>query len=149
MKVQLSAHMVDASTADVGSALRPIFERLGRELSGEYGGVMEHLWIDLELIESHARQDGTPQHRFRFAKRVSGGRPPFGLPPLPDWFNVGHYSVRPDFKRIASLPEQEAIEYALSLLYDSTEVLLSKQKKLGGFDAALFRERFLIAVKRA
>lgn len=144
MEVGLHANMVDPSTAHVADALHPIFERMSRELSGEYGGVMEHLWIDLELIESHAREDGTPLHRFRFAKRVSG-RSHFGLPPSPDKFNVGHYSVRPDFKRIAALPVNEAVEYALTLIYDSTELLLAKQKKLGGFNAVLFRERFLAA----
>lgn len=33
--------------------------------------------------------------------------------------------------------------YVLSLIYDSTAVLIEKQKKLGRFDARLFRNKFL------
>ena len=36
-------------------------------------------------------------------------------------------------------------DYALSLIYDSTTVLIDKQKKLGGIDATRFREDFLVA----
>lgn len=142
MEVGIHANMVDRKTAHVADALHPTLEKLSRGLGGEYGGVMEHLWIDLELIESYARRDGGPLHRFRFAKRVSG-RSPHGLPPLPDSFNVAHYSVRPDFEHIASLSGHRIGEYALALIYASTEVLVAKQKRLGGFNAQLFQERFL------
>jgi hypothetical protein len=55
--------------------------------------------------------------------------------------------VRPDFHLIATLPPDRAISYALSLIYDATSVLLDKQKKLGGFDAVLFRRTFHEACK--
>lgn len=141
MEVGIHANMVDQATRRIGDALRTPFKELGARLNGDYGGVIEHLWIDLELIEGHAKADGTPRHPFRFQKRVSG-RSHFGMPPIPDRFNVGHFSVRPDFGLLTSLPLQEGVPYALLLIYQASEVLLEKQKKLGGFDAALFRERF-------
>jgi len=134
--------MVDQATRKIGDALRPPFKELGARLKGDYGGVIEHLWIDLELIEGHARLDGTPRHPFRFQKRVSG-RSHFGLPSIPDSFNVGHFSVRPDFGLLTSLPMQQVVPYVLTLIYRASEVLLDKRKKLGGFEAALFRERLL------
>jgi hypothetical protein len=119
-----------------------VFKGLSNRLTGEYGGLIEHLWIDLELVEGHSKTDGTPRHPFRFQKRVSG-RSHFGLPATPDRFNVGHFSVRPDFALLSSLSKDLVIPYALSLIYQASEVLLDKQKKLGDFDAALFRKRLL------
>lgn len=147
METRFHANMCDTSTRHVASAMRAPFKSLGESLTGDYGGTIEHLWIDLELIESHARPDGSCKHPFRFQKRVSG-RSHFGLPPAPDHFNVAHYSVRPDFAAFASLPGEQLLPYVLSIIYDSTAVLLDKQKKLGGFNAVLFRERFLGACER-
>lgn len=144
MEVRFHANMCDSSTSHVASALHTPFRSLGQCLSGPYGGAIEHLWIDLELIEDHARADGTCRHPFRFQKRVSG-RSHFGLPRTEDHLNVGHYSVRPDFSVIASLPPERLMPYVLSLIYGSTAILIDKQKKLGGFDAALFRSKFLEA----
>lgn len=141
MEVGIHANMSDQATSKVAAALQPLFRELSNRLKGEYGGLMEHLWIDLELIESHAKTDGRPRYPFRFQKRVSG-RSHFGLPPVPDKFNVGHFSVRPDFALISSLPSEEAVPYVLSLIYIASEALLDKQKKLGGFNAELFRARF-------
>jgi hypothetical protein len=138
MQVGLHANMCDQATSDLASALSPVFRDLSNRLAGEYGGMMEHLWIDLELIEHHARVDGGPRHPFRFQKRVSG-RSRFGLPPQPDSFNVGHFSVRPDFFRLKALSIDQAIPYVLQLIYDGTAVLIGKGKRLGGFDAPLFR----------
>lgn len=144
MEVSLHANVSDQATNHVANALHAPLKALGKRLSGDYGGVMEHLLIDVELIESHARPDGKSRFPFRFQKRVSG-RSHFGLPAIPDKFNVGHYSVRPNFQAIASLAAEQVVPYVLSLVYDSTSVLLEKQKKLGGFDAALFRKSFLQA----
>jgi hypothetical protein len=147
METRFHANMCDTGTSHVASAMYSPFKSLGEFLSGDYGGTIEHLWIDLELIESHARSDGRCKHPFRFQKRVSG-RSHFGLPPSPDHCNVSHYSVRPDFGFIASLSGKQLLTYTLSIIYKSTEGLLEKQKKLGGFDAVLFRERFLGACER-
>lgn len=147
METRFHANMSDTSTRHIASAMHAPFKSLGEYLAGDYGGTVEHLWIDLELIESHARPDGSCKHPFRFQKRVSG-RSHFGLPPTPDHFNVAHYSVRPDFTVIASLPGEQLLPHVLSIIYDSTAVLLGKQKKLGGFNAVLFRERFLGACER-
>ncbi len=144
MEVGLHANMSDQTTNHVATALYAPLKALSTLLSGEYGGIMEHLWIDVELIESHARPDGKSRFPFRFQKRVSG-RSHFGLPATPDKFNVGHYSVRPDFQLITSLPAEKIVPHVLSLIYESTSVLFEKQKRLGGFDATLFRQSFLQA----
>ncbi len=141
MHVGIHANAQDIDRAEVGAALRPVFAELSERLTGEYGGIIEHLWIDMELINFGGKPDGSPRHPFRFQKRVSG-RSHFGLPPRPDTFNVGHFSVRPDFAILSSFRKKDSIRYALSLIYQGTEVLLAKQQRLGGFDAPLFRERF-------
>lgn len=141
MEVGIHANICDQTTSHVAAALRIPFEEMGKLLCGDYGGTMEHLWIDLELLESRAGTHGKSRFPFRFQKRVSG-HSRLGLPAIPDWFNVGHYSVTPDFKVIASLPTEQLVPYVLSLIYNSTSVLLEKQKKLGGFDAVLFRSKF-------
>lgn len=146
MEVGIHANVCDQSTSHVAKALRGPFAELGARLSGDYGGVMEHLWIDLELVESRAKEDGKSRFPFRFQKRVSG-HSRLGLPAIPDRFNAGHYSVRPDFRVITSLPNEPLIQYVLSLIYDSTSLLIEKHKKLGGFNATLFRSNFVQACK--
>jgi hypothetical protein len=140
MHVAIHANIVDQSTTKLADTLRPIFRTLADKLEGNYGGSIEHLWIDLELVEHHAKPDGSPRHSFRLQKRVSG-RERFGLPAIEDRINVGHYSVRPDFHYLHSLPIHEAAEYVIKLIHESTEILLSKQKQLNGFDAQLFRSK--------
>ncbi|WP_256077160.1 hypothetical protein [Massilia sp. YIM B04103] len=142
MEVGIHANMVDQTTAELARAMRPLLQALEERLRGEYGGHMEHLWIDLELLKSFTRPDGKPCHPFRLQKRVSG-RARMGLPAIPDRFNVGHFSVLPDFALLASLPEEQAIPYVLNLIHETSALLLDKQKKLGGFDAVKFRARFL------
>ena len=146
MEVGIHANVCDQTTSNVSAALTVPFKELSALLSGNYGGAMEHLWIDLDLLESHAKVDGKGRFPFRFQKRVSG-RSRFGLPAIPDKFNVGHYSVKPDFKIIKSLSAERLVPYVLSLIYDSTSVLIEKQKKLGSFDAALFRRNFIQACR--
>ena len=147
MKTRFHANMCDISTKPVATAMVIPFQTLSHSLSGEYGGIMEHLWIDLELIVHDARPDGKPRYPFRFQKRVSG-RSHFGLSPIQDHFNVGHYSVRPNFQIITSLSTEQLVPYVLTLIYHSTSILLDKQKRLGGFDAMLFSSRFMEASKQ-
>jgi hypothetical protein len=147
MQVGIHANSVDGDTERLGWALRPVFAILSRQLEGDYGGLMEHLWIDMELIEHHLKADGSHRHPFRFRKRVSG-RGQFGLPLIPDSFNVGHFSVRPDVDFLITLPLEDAIAYVLQLIYHASAVLLEKQERHGGFNADLFRERFLIECQR-
>ena len=141
MEVVIHANVYEESLSDVVQVVRPLFDELGKRLSGEYGGVMEHLWIDLELIESRASQDGKPRHAFRLQKRVSG-HSRFGLPAITDKFNVGHFGVRPDFAFIATQPKAHTIKHVLTRIFETSSVLLAKQKRLGGFDASRFREKF-------
>jgi hypothetical protein len=139
MIVRVSAAKCDQTTSGAARSLHVPFRMLGERSSGDFGGTMEHLWIDFELIESHAQ--GRASWPFRFQRRVSGRSKLTGLV-SPDAFNVGHYSVRPDFGLVRALPEAELVNYALSLVSASTEVLLFKEKKLGGFNACAFREHF-------
>ncbi len=139
----MSAVVVDDDTQAVAAALTQVFATLERELEGDYGGIIEHLWIDLELLEYLAKEDGGPRHPFRFQKRVSG-RSHFGLPAAPDQFNVGHFSVRPDFTLVATLPLPQAVSHVLQRIYQASAVLHEKQRRLGGFNAKLFLERFFV-----
>ncbi|MGL2963390.1 hypothetical protein ACSVH2_06175 [Flavobacterium sp. RSB2_4_14] len=141
MEIGLHANMCDRDTNEISDMLRSVFKLLCEKLNGNYGGIIEHLWIDFELIKSHAKPDGKPRHPFRFQKRVSG-RSSFGLPPSPDYHNVGHFSVRPNFSYLIAIPKSEVIPYCLSLIYKELLVLSTKEKKLGGFKSELFRNRF-------
>lgn len=142
MKLQIDAAVADEDTHALRTALNPVFDTLNSELEGGYGGIMEHLWIHVEMLDYLAKADGSARHPFRFQKRVSG-RSHLGLPAMPDTFNVGHFSVRPDFPRLASLPVQDAVCHVLNRIHCASAVLVDKQKKLGGFDANQFRARYL------
>ena len=147
MEVGLHANMCDSTTARIADALHPPFKAISRDLSKDYGGTMNHLWIDFELIEDHATR--RPPWSFRFQKRV-GGSSPDKLTGLPRgvYENVGHYSVRPDFQELRSVPQDSVVDFALSLIYASTSVLIEKQKKFGGFDTERFRSDFLTACRQ-
>jgi hypothetical protein len=146
MEVKLNANMCDQATTRVASALYDAFEPISKDLSKNYGGTIQHLWIDFELIQGHAEL--RPPYPFRFQKRVGGSI--FKLTGLqtPVYENVGHYSVRPDFQKMLRIPLESIASYALSLIYASTSVLIEKQKKLGGFDAQRFRLDFLSSCKK-
>jgi hypothetical protein len=142
MEVGLHANICDSTTQWISRALHAPFKEIGKDLSRDYGGTMNHLWIDFELVEVHAER--RPPYSFRFQKRV-GGSSPDKLTGLPRQVheNVGHYSVRPDFQELRRVPPESVVSYVLSLIYASTLVLIEKQKKLGGFDAQQFRSDFL------
>jgi hypothetical protein len=147
MQVGLHANMCDSTTERIADALHAPFKAIGRDLSKDYGGTLNYLWIDLELIEDHAAR--RPPWSFRFQKRV-GGSSPDKLTGLPRgvYENVGHYSVRPDFQELRSVPQDSVVTYVLSLIYASTSVLTERQKKLGGFDAQRFRSDFLTTCRQ-
>ncbi len=141
MKIGIHANISETDTQESAGALHEPFDALGKALEGDYGGVMEHLWISLELLEYRCKPDGTQRHPFRFQKRVSG-RSHFGLPPVDDKFNVGHYSVRPDFELLRSLSLDQVVPYVLSLILESTGELNEKRKRIGQFDVQLFQSRY-------
>ena len=58
MKVGIHANVCDTDTQKIAFSLHEPFTVLGSALEGDYGGVMEHLWIDLELIEDASRPEG-------------------------------------------------------------------------------------------
>lgn len=138
MQVSINANICDQQTRIICDNLQGPLKAISKYLSKEYGGDIEHLWIDFELNSSHA--ESQPPFAFRFQKRVSGRSKLTGID-MPVKFNVGHYSVRPDFFEL--LQVSDVVAYALQLIYDSTTVLIDRQKKLGGFDALKFRLDFL------
>lgn len=107
---------------------------------------MQHLWIDVELCPSHADRKGP--WPFRFQKRVSRASiaKPLGLP-VPDgasdFMNVGHFSVHPDFFKLASVELREIPAYVIKLIYEEAAVLERKSARLGGFDAKTLRGNML------
>ncbi len=145
MEVKLNANMCDQATNQIADALRAAFKPIGEDLSKDYGGTIKHLWIDFELIQSHAER--RPPFPFRFQKRVGGSIFKLTGLPTPVCENVGHYSVRPDFQELFRIPLESVAGYALSLIYASTSVLVEKQRKLSGFDAQRFRQEFLSSCK--
>ena len=142
MKVALHSNMCDTDTSKIAQALHEPFRAIGADISGDYGGIMEHLWVDFELVRHHANL--RQPRSFRFQKRVSGKDRFTGLDG-PDMHNVGHYSVRPDFDHILALPIERTVIYALSLILSSTSILQSKVGRIGSFNAALFRSNFSAA----
>jgi hypothetical protein len=78
---------------------------------------------------------------------VGGGISGFTGLRTPVYENVGHYSIRPDFQYLLTLPLDQVAIYAMGLIYASTSVLIDKQKKLGGFDAPKFRKDLLLSCR--
>jgi len=139
LKVAFHANIVDNNTRRISDVVYNYFGKLEAELHKDYAGSIEHLWIDLELV------DGRTPWPFRFQKRVDN---PGAYTELYT-YNVAHYSVMPDFEKLKGLlSEEEICNYVFGLLYESTQVLIDKQKKLDGFDATAFRSDFLSVCKK-
>jgi hypothetical protein len=117
----------------------PHLDRLSAALTGEYGGPMEHLWIELELVPGRA--DEREPWPFRFQKRVAPRGRDLELLGAIEHFNVGHFSVRPDFFELARVPLPDVPCYLMRLVYEATTTL-ENRKQLIGFDVQTFRERF-------
>jgi hypothetical protein len=144
MELSLNANAFEESTREIAMALQKPLDLISQDLSKDYGGPMEHLWIDFELLERDVSR--RPPWAFRFQKKV-GGVSPDKLTGLPrgTYMNVGHYSVRPDFAELRDVPIESIPSYVLGLIYASTSVLIEKQQKLKGFDAEQFRADFLVS----
>jgi len=146
MQVSLNANKCDQATERIAEIIRAAFETIEKDVSNDYGGTMQHLWIDFELIQTHAEL--RPSWPFRFQKRVGGSVQRLTGLPAPVYENVGHYAISPDFRRLLNTPLDSVANYALSLIYESTSVLVEKQKKLGGFDAQQFRQAFVASCRK-
>ncbi len=143
LKVSLYANRCDMETEQLPQLLHEPLDRIGDELSNDYGGTMEHLWIEFQLV------DNCGPFSFRFQKKVGGKTPDRLTGIVPGTYeNVGHYSVLPDIAELLYVPRDSVIDYVLQSLCRSTIVLIDKQKRLGGFDAERFRADFLAACKR-
>jgi hypothetical protein len=146
LNCRISIDATDQGTEHLAEAVRPYLERASAYLSRNYGGLMEHLWIDLEM--SPVRADIRPAWSFRFQRRVSLARSAkqFGLPVLSDEVdpkNVGHFSVRPDYFKLAEVPLDNVPGFLLRLVYDEAVALEKRSRGLGGFDARSFRRDLL------
>ena len=143
MQVSLYAPFCDVQTERIAQALVLPFDAISKDLSNDYGGLMEHLWIDVDLLDERG------PYPFRFQKKVGGSsRSPITGLPRGVHHNVGHYSVKPDIAELLYIPEDSVVDYVLQLLYRSTSVLIEKKKRLGGFDAERFRSDFLAVCKK-
>jgi hypothetical protein len=143
MEVSLNANTCDHATRRIAEVLEKAFAAIEDDLRKDYGGTIQHLWIDFELVEDHARRRAP--FPFRFQKKVGGSRSRLTGLPTPVCENVGHYSVRPDFSELLSTPIESVAGYALSLIFGSTAILVEQQERLGGFDAHRFRADLLAA----
>jgi hypothetical protein len=149
MECSIGIDAVDQGTTHIADEVHPHLGQLGARLSNDYGGLIEHLWISLELCPAHA--DQRPPWTFRFQKRVSrtNGAKRLGLPIAPDAVdpkNVGHFSVRPDYFELAQVPLDGVSAYLLDTIYREAAVLEKNSARLGGFDASAFRRDILIYV---
>jgi hypothetical protein len=134
----------DQGTAAIAERMEGPLDELSGLLSKDYGGSLANLWIEVEL--SPVVPDLRPPWSFRFQKAVS---PPktlraFGMGTA---LNVGHYNIRPDYFELAKVPSEDVVCYLLCKLYESTQVLEQKSKRLGGFKVEAFRADFLAAVR--
>jgi hypothetical protein len=142
----ISISETDQGTEYLAEAVRPHLEVASAYMSRDYGGLMEHLWIDLEM--SPGRADSRSTWSFRFQHRVSLARSArqWGLPApsgVDDPKNVGYFSVRPDYFKLAEIPLENVPAFLLKLVYDECSVLEKKSRRLGGFDAKSFRRDLL------
>jgi hypothetical protein len=145
----------DQGTEHLAEAVRPYLELASAYVSRDYGGWMEHLWIDLEM--SPGRADSRSAWSFRFQHRVSLARSArqWGLPAPSggdEPKNVGHFSVRPDYFKLAQILPDHVPAFLLRLVYDQSAVLEKKSRLLGGFDAKSFRRdllEYLAGIDRA
>jgi hypothetical protein len=117
MEVKVAVGKADQGTLHIADVIQPHLAELSRFLSGEYGGPMAHLWIDLELHPADA--DRREPFAFRFQKRVAVARELKALG-VQEHFNVGHFGVRPDYFALAAVPLPEVPRYLLRLIYDGS-----------------------------
>lgn len=141
IETSFRANMYELSTQRIVNVVQEPFDKLSKKLSNDYGGNIEHLWIDLELVESHLEKGKA--WPFRFQKRVTLSG--FGIPRKEYNYNVGHYSVVPDFEKLKTLPEESICDYVLKLIYESIQILVDKKKKLENFRVEQFRVDFIKA----
>lgn len=134
---------VDQGVEQQADVLQPHLERLGRHLSQDYGGEMQHLWIQIQICPGDA--DRGPPLPFRLQRRVSGRQSArrLGLPAGPDTHQVGSFAVRPDPVAFAATELDELPAYVIRVLHQAAVVLEEKSAQLGGFDAPRFRKDIL------
>ncbi|WP_121966198.1 hypothetical protein [Myroides sp. N17-2] len=138
LQVAFYANIVDEQTKHIPRVIDLYLKEIALVLNRDYGGVMEHLWININLSEVEK------VFPFRFQKRVESSSSYIN----PYSYNVGHYSIAPDFNELKNFKTEEAIcKYFFNLLYTSMKVLHKKQKSLGGFNAIIFKEDFRKACK--
>jgi hypothetical protein len=145
MEVRIRVSCVDQGTQHLEEVVRIPFERVGRELSSDFGPGLDHLWMDVEL--SPVVADHRPPYSFRFQKRVKPRahflpKSVFEELNLPTCYNVGHCSVRPDYFDLAKVPLKNAAAYLLGRVYESTMVLERRQRTFPKFRVSEFRDSF-------
>jgi len=143
--VKVGVEKWDQGIEHLQPIVQPCLVKLSQHLAGSYGGLMEHLWISIELAPSHS--DRRPPWPFRFQKKVSPPRDALALGVKPT-HNVGHYSVRPDHTKLAAIPLERVACYLMTVIYESTVVLATQREKIGDFEAERFRTQFRTYLER-
>src|SRR5262249_40337240 len=117
MEVLIGASTSDQGTEHLAALVRPHLDALTATLSGHSPRRMNRLWIDLEMCPGDS--DHRPAFALRFQKRVVMPRElrAFGRQ---EFFNVGSYTVRPDYFELARVPLDDVRCYLLRLVFDST-----------------------------
>lgn len=139
MEVRIAVAAFDQGTEHILWGIVDHLKAASRTLSGDYGPGLDHLWIDLEL--SPITADVRPPWPFRFQRRVHPKPILTGIPVEPS-YNVGHFSVRPDYFELAKVAPEKLPAYVLRLVYDSTAILESRQRTFPKFDTHQFRKNF-------
>ena len=127
MEVRLYANILEVATESIADILQDVFPNIEKDVSKNYGGTIQNLWISFELRRFGI--DRRPPFPFQFQKKVGGSVFKLTGLMMPVWENVGSYSVRPDFDKLLHIPLDTVAPYALKLIYDSTSILIEKKKK--------------------
>ncbi|SEI90016.1 hypothetical protein SAMN04488018_106175 [Myroides marinus] len=139
LQVSFFTNVIEEKTKLIPSYLNEYLRLIEKDLYKNYGGTMESLWIDIELVE---KQEPYP---FRFQKRVNS--PSSYTDPYT--YNVGHFSIKPDFNLLDKLQSKSLIcLYLIDLLCESINELSNRKKALGDFDFSTFQSDFIEACEK-
>lgn len=139
LKVSFFTNVIEEKTKLIPSYLNEYLRLIENDLYKNYRGTMESLWIDIELVE---KQEPYP---FRFQKRVNS--PSSYTDPYT--YNVGHFSIKPNFNLLDKLQSKNLIcLYLIDLLCESINELSNRKKALGDFDFRAFQSDFIEACEK-
>lgn len=107
-----------------------------------YGSDVENLAIGIILTSPDVDRMHTKRD-LKYRKHVSYKTPKM------EFANVVEYDVKPSFEIFSQLDPNQAREYLVGLLVDSTDVIKKHQSKFPNFDVAGFKKDLCICLKSA